>query len=518
MNFQDSRVNKLLLILCIFLLSNYVKAQNSSLQIGDSAPPLKVFQWIKGSPVSEFKKGQVYVVEFGATWCKPCAVAIPKLTALQKKYKKKVKVIGLFVMEYNNEPKDTKKPKYVARVQKYVTKKGDQMDYSVAVDDPERTMENTWLRAEGKNGVPYTFIVDKQGRIAWIGRVESNGIEKILNTILSNEYDINKFIAWSKEDKKNQTPYNDKKLLLIEDNGGKSTNFLYRSILTNYNGDIQKAPPSFITGYYLAHPKPETEMYLGRVQTTGTSLPHLYNMAYGDTLWNMPSYRLPKNLMFPDTLKNPYTKRSYGKYWLQPIVEVSNKKPFDWFYNSPMNKYNYSLKVPTEKGTAKFLQDAMQRDLKTYFGYDVRVEIREMPCWKITANKNAVQNLKSKTPGQPYRRLKWDNEKGYDVKNAEIQDFIWKLASNSGLTDTPRPPSNKTANILPFIDATEFDFQIDYSISLEENDKINTALNKHDFSLAKAFLNRLGLNLERSTHPMKVVVIRDPITNQKTVP
>ena len=49
-------------------------------------PALSVDTWIKGGPITRFEKGKVYVVEFWATWCKPCLEGIPRLSELQRQY------------------------------------------------------------------------------------------------------------------------------------------------------------------------------------------------------------------------------------------------------------------------------------------------------------------------------------------------------------------------------------------------------------------------------------------------
>ena len=43
-------------------------AQEATLKIGDPAPALSVAEWVKGPQVDAFEAGNVYLVEFWATW------------------------------------------------------------------------------------------------------------------------------------------------------------------------------------------------------------------------------------------------------------------------------------------------------------------------------------------------------------------------------------------------------------------------------------------------------------------
>jgi len=50
-------------------LAASVQAQDAAtLKVGDAAPKLFVSEWVKGSQVSSFESGKVYLVEFWATW------------------------------------------------------------------------------------------------------------------------------------------------------------------------------------------------------------------------------------------------------------------------------------------------------------------------------------------------------------------------------------------------------------------------------------------------------------------
>jgi thiol-disulfide isomerase/thioredoxin len=146
------------------ICANVADAQSSKLKVGDPAPALGVLSWIKGNSISQFRPGQVYVVEFWATWCPPCNRMMPVLSALQRKYAGSVTVIGIDARE--TERSDGS----IDFVKAFVAKKGDAMGYTVAMDDPEKHPAfDAWMGAGGSFGIPTTFIVDKGGRLVWVG-------------------------------------------------------------------------------------------------------------------------------------------------------------------------------------------------------------------------------------------------------------------------------------------------------------------------------------------------------------
>jgi len=81
------------LSLILILLINYAFAQ---IKNGEQVPDLN-FQPILNAPVKQVTlsqlKGKVVLVEFWATWCGSCIVAMPHLNELQKKYADKLQVI-----------------------------------------------------------------------------------------------------------------------------------------------------------------------------------------------------------------------------------------------------------------------------------------------------------------------------------------------------------------------------------------------------------------------------------------
>jgi thiol-disulfide isomerase/thioredoxin len=142
-------------------------------RLGDVAAPLMVHQWIQGGPV-DVKDGKgLTVVEFWATWCGPCRVSIPHLTALQKKLKDQgVRMVGIS----DEEP---------AKVKPFVEKMGATMGYAVACDDNRQTYSG-YMDAFGYNSIPTAFIVGKDGRILWHGHPMA-GLDQALERFLKEQ-------------------------------------------------------------------------------------------------------------------------------------------------------------------------------------------------------------------------------------------------------------------------------------------------------------------------------------------
>jgi thiol-disulfide isomerase/thioredoxin len=179
------RVAGLSAVLALGLLCGRASAD---LGIGDPAPKLEVKEFVKGEAVKGFDKDKVYVVEFWATWCGPCRTSIPHLTELQKKYKDKVVVIGVSVWERDQ-----------AKVKPFVEDMGEKMDYRVALDDVgegkgnDGKMARNWMEAAGQDGIPAAFIVNGEGKIAWIGHPME--MDKPLEQVVAGKWDVAKAAA-----------------------------------------------------------------------------------------------------------------------------------------------------------------------------------------------------------------------------------------------------------------------------------------------------------------------------------
>ena len=135
------------LLLLVFAASAWL----SAVTIGEPAPPLTSVQILQGEPLAPLDGGKLTVVEFWATWCRPCLVSIPHLTALQKAYPA-VQIIGL-----SDEDEATVRP--------FIADQGAAMRYRVGlIGEKERS---AWM--QGARGIPFAFLVNGEGVVLWSG-------------------------------------------------------------------------------------------------------------------------------------------------------------------------------------------------------------------------------------------------------------------------------------------------------------------------------------------------------------
>ncbi len=365
-------------------------------------------------------------------------------------------VISVFVMGFlGGVPMEKQEQMHFEGVEKYVNERSNRMKYTVAVDDANQTIKKAWQNASGEKGVPKLFLVDKLGRIVYIGSASEEFLS-LLDDVVNEKHSLEELIKAAREKEAKNTVYDRTRPLLHYGNGGHDTAYMYRSLLAKYKGDIKAGRSQFMLG--------NRKM----VQEVGADLSYLYHLAYGDTISNRPGEKI----------------NSYGKSWPELILEIGDKTPFEFEYKKPDNRWNYSLIVP-EKLSAGSLQEIIQRDMKTYFKYDVNVEIRKMPCWILTATKKAKKSLKAENPGNTYS-IRTNDSFVTSIKNARITDLIKMLQR-----------SNR--NEPPFIDKTGINNEFD----------IELKGNLRNFEELKKALQDQGIVLKKGKKPMKVIVVRD---------
>lgn len=170
------------------LFFQYAKAQTPALAVGDYAPQLKVEKWLKGGNFNGLEKGKVYIVDLWATWCVPCIASMPHLSGLQQQYKSDgLEVIGITMEDnYGNT---------LQKIESFVQKRDSIMNYDVALvpvainkDSLQGIFVHPWMQQLGYMNLPIAFLIDRNGRIAYIG--DPLTMDGPLKQIINNNYNL----------------------------------------------------------------------------------------------------------------------------------------------------------------------------------------------------------------------------------------------------------------------------------------------------------------------------------------
>ncbi|WP_035969176.1 TlpA disulfide reductase family protein, partial [Bradyrhizobium sp. WSM1417] len=132
--------------------------------LASPAPSLKVENWLRGEPLTNFEPGKLYIVEFWASWCAPCEEAMPHLIELQAKYKDE----GLAVVGVAANEKAATADEARAKLDAWLTEKFSNLNYRIGFDST-RAMNKLWMDASSSLAIPRSFVVDRDGHIAFIG-------------------------------------------------------------------------------------------------------------------------------------------------------------------------------------------------------------------------------------------------------------------------------------------------------------------------------------------------------------
>lgn len=139
--------------------------------MGDAAPDFNLTS-LDGNQVSLASlKGEVVLLDFGATWCRPCKAAMPTIQKLHEAYKDKgVVILGVNTWEKNADAaKD-----YMAR---------NKFTYGRLLNGDDLA------KAYGVTGIPTLVIIGKDGKVAMadMGLSDDTGasLRKVIDAALA---------------------------------------------------------------------------------------------------------------------------------------------------------------------------------------------------------------------------------------------------------------------------------------------------------------------------------------------
>ncbi len=175
-----------------------VSAEVAAFNIGQPAPEFKAGRWVKYGPITRLEPGQIYIIEFWATWCSPCRAAMPHLTKLAHEHKGKVTVIGVDLFERLPGAEADR------AVDKVINQMGKDADYPICRDTPDDYLLKNWFTPTKAGGIPTTIVVDGAGKIAWISSGMPFELDRVVKELLAGKFDYAKSAADFADDPGNQ--------------------------------------------------------------------------------------------------------------------------------------------------------------------------------------------------------------------------------------------------------------------------------------------------------------------------
>ncbi|NLG96155.1 MAG: TlpA family protein disulfide reductase [Chloroflexi bacterium] len=142
------------------------RSMTGAISIGDPAPQFTLTTFDQQTIDTADYAGKVIVVNFWASWCKPCEQEARELEAAYQYYKDGGEVIFLGLAYVDTEPNSLA----------YLKKFG--ITYPNGPDLATRVSQQYRVR-----GVPETFIIDQQGRLAYFKAGPFSSTQEIIDIV-----------------------------------------------------------------------------------------------------------------------------------------------------------------------------------------------------------------------------------------------------------------------------------------------------------------------------------------------
>jgi tetratricopeptide (TPR) repeat protein len=149
----------------------------AALDVGSPAPPIRAAAWLNGKSVQIERRpdSPVLVLTFFDPSSGPCRAVLPALSALQDRDRQR----GLICIGVTDEA--------TREVQRFLEYVRPQVSFRIAIDDRGATTA-AYCGAIGINFLPYSFIIARNGTIAWHGHPQQPELEQYVEQLLSGKY------------------------------------------------------------------------------------------------------------------------------------------------------------------------------------------------------------------------------------------------------------------------------------------------------------------------------------------
>ncbi len=141
--------------------------------IGNPAPELSMEQWFNDSfPGLYNSKGKVILLDFWATWCKPCIKTFPEMERFQNTYGSDgLQILGITRLD-NRQDK--------IAIKEFI----DKQNFVYPIGLSTESLNNL---SYGVGGIPHVVLIDKKGIVRWhkVGSGDTSEMEKMIKALIS---------------------------------------------------------------------------------------------------------------------------------------------------------------------------------------------------------------------------------------------------------------------------------------------------------------------------------------------
>lgn len=150
------------------------------------APEFAAAEWVEQPPVKLSQlRGQVVLLDFWATWCRPCLETIPNLNRLQKKYQDRgLVVLGLTRYYGEGEGRQMSPREELNFLRGFKKRLGVNYGFVVAEDETNR-------ETFGASAMPTAVLIDRRGTVRHMIVGVYEGMEAELNAMVKKLLDEN---------------------------------------------------------------------------------------------------------------------------------------------------------------------------------------------------------------------------------------------------------------------------------------------------------------------------------------
>lgn len=122
-------------------------------------------------------KGQIVFLNFWATWCPPCRAEMPDMESIHQQYKDKgVALLGVNSTGAELQWRGKNSEKAKEQVKEFIDKEG--YTFTIPLDIDDKVYED-YSKLYPINGIPTTFMIDREGIIRYVRPGAFQGEEQL---------------------------------------------------------------------------------------------------------------------------------------------------------------------------------------------------------------------------------------------------------------------------------------------------------------------------------------------------